>query len=272
MARKKESRQEEVLLIPFLDILCSLIGILILIVVVVSVAQMTKVNGREKADVELSARHQRLLLDKKALELSVAEMRAGEAEAAKRSQAQSERQQRLVELRKRLSLTTDAAQNRAQAAQIQKAIEALIAQIDAADKAVPPLQKEIEALQKQVAERTPDKRPRIALARPTGSGAKKNSQPLFFVEANGAGILIHTSKTEQVRVTRDSIGVDASYNGFLKAVQGTANAALIFLIRGDGWDTYLRAAGWAEQGFNLNTGKMPLPGDGTVDLSQFDVP
>ena len=275
MARKREAKQEEVMLIPFLDILCSLIGILVLIVVVVSVAQMTKMNGRTKADVELAVKYQQMLLDRTALEQAVRVLRAkeaeGEAEAEKRSREQAEKQKRLVELRKRLALVSSASANKEQSARLQKAIEELLVQSEAAGKAAPPLQKEIEELQKLLAERTPDKKPRFALARPYGSGSK-NKQPLFFVEANGAGIVIHTGKGEQLRVTRESVGVDPGYNAFLETVRGTANPALIFLVRGDGWETYLRAAGWAEQAFNLNTGKMPLPGDGVVDLSLFEKP
>ena len=32
----------------------------------------------------------------------------------------------------------------------------------------------------------------------------------------------------------------------------------------------LRGAGWAEQQFKLNSSKMPIPGQGKVDLSEFE--
>ena len=271
MAKKREQKQEELMLIPFLDILCSLIGILILIVVVVCVAQMTKLNARSKEDVARSQEYQKLMKQMKELEKSTTELKKKMTEEDKKQQEIAEKQAKLVELRKRLALAQEAKNNKDKAAQVQKEIETLIAQIEAIAKSLPPLQVEIEKLKKQLAEKTLDSKPKFAVVRPYGSGSRQN-QPLFFVEASGAGIEFHKSKTETLRVTTATIGADKDYNAFLKSVKDTGGAALIFLIRKDGWGTYLRAAGWAEQSFALSTGKLPIPGDGVVDLSLFEKP
>ena len=44
-------------MIPFLDILCSLIGVLVLIIVVLVIAQTQRINGRTREDVQLSLIH-----------------------------------------------------------------------------------------------------------------------------------------------------------------------------------------------------------------------
>src|SRR4051794_7261317 len=57
MAKRRARGSDELLLIPFLDILCSLIGILILIIVVLCVAQSQKINGRPPEDIEKSRQY-----------------------------------------------------------------------------------------------------------------------------------------------------------------------------------------------------------------------
>ena len=47
---------------------------------------------------------------------------------------------------------------------------------------------------------------------------------------------------------------------------------VLFLMRKDGLGSYNRAAGWAESKFNVRTGKVPLVGQGEVDLSRFQQP
>ena len=44
MVKRRSHRSDEIMLIPFLDILCSLIGVLVLIIVVLCVAQTQKIN------------------------------------------------------------------------------------------------------------------------------------------------------------------------------------------------------------------------------------
>ena len=48
-------------MIPFLDILCSLIGVLVLIIVVLVIAQTQRINGRTREDVQRAEEHLRLL-------------------------------------------------------------------------------------------------------------------------------------------------------------------------------------------------------------------
>lgn len=281
MARKRQGRQDEVMLIPFLDILCSLIGVLILIIVVVCVAQMQKVRGRSPEEVAAARKYQGLQQQQRELEKAVAAA-AAKADAAERKrqdamaaldQKQKElaaKQQRLVELRKRMNLSEEAAAaNKREAAALQKRVEDLLAQIEAIAKSLSPLQQEVAGLKKQLAERQkkPDEAPAV-IVRPSGSG-QRQSKRLFFVESNGGGIVVHKSKTERLRIAQASVGTDPEYNAFLKRVKDS-NGSLIFLIRKDGWWTFQRAAGWAEQSFGLNTGKLPIPGDGPVDLSLFE--
>jgi len=272
MSKKRQGKHDEVMLIPFLDILCSLIGILILIIVVLSAAHLKKAKGRSKEDVEMAVKYDHMLLELRKLEKSDVALQSDLADLEKRQKDLAAKQRELEQLRKQLALAANAAlANKQNATTEQTEIDNLRKQIEAITKATQPLKDEIEKLKKLLAERKkkPDEKMASVVVRPSGSGTKQH-QRLFFVETTGAGIVFNKSKTEQIRVAQNSVGVDKGYDEFLATVKNTPNAAIIFLIRGDGWWTYLRAAGWAEQAFGLNTGKLPIPGNGVVDLSAFE--
>lgn len=285
MAKKRPAKHEEVMLIPFLDILCSLIGVLILIIVVLCVAQVKRARGRTQEEVALSQKYQNLRAELAELE-KAAEKRLASASAEERRRLELEekqrklaaeiadKQRRLVELRRRLDLNAEEARtNKDKAAQAQKAVEDLLAQLEAMEKSRKPLADEVALLKKQLAERQkkPDEKPASVVVQPSGSG-EASKKRLFFVESNGAGISFRHQGDKPVRVARDSVGVSPEYNEFLKSVKDTGNSALVFLVRRDGWWSYQRAAGWAEQSFELSTSKLPIPGDGPIDLGLFGKP
>ncbi len=272
MAKLRQGKHDEVMLIPFLDILCSLIGVLILIIVVVCLIQTQRIKGRTKEDIQKAQRHQTLLSHQKTEERAIAELRKKLAEMERLQRELEAKQQRLVELRKRQPLSPESVrENTLKVAALQKQLEALMPRIEALAKTTPPLAAEIEKLKKLLAERQkkPDEKPALKIVRSSGSGFHQG-ESVFFVEVSETGIVINKGKNQKIRVAKEKIGEDKEYNAFLQKVKTTANAALIFLIRRDGWYSYLTAAGWAEQGFGLNTAKLPLPNDDPVDLSQFE--
>ena len=91
------------------------------------------------------------------------------------------------------------------------------------------------------------------------------------MECNGSGIIIH-HRVKPIHISAGSIGLDVGYDDFLRHVASTPKAMVIFLLREDGLASYNRAAGWAESRFNVKHGKLPLPGQGEVDLSLFQAP
>lgn len=275
MAKRRTGHQDEVMLIPFLDILCSLIGVLILIIVVVSVAQIRKAGGRTKEDLALAQKFQELQRQKKELEKSVAETKDKLAQLEKRKQELEEKRLKLVDLRKRLEMSADEERkNKEKATALQKQVEDLVRQIEALARQTAPVQLEIDKLKKLLSERQkkPEQRSPTIVVKPSGSGTAARGQRLFFVEASGGSLVLHKEGGGQVRIARDTVGLDKDYNAFLEEAKAAGSSSLIFLIRKDGWTSYQRAAGWAEQEFQLKGGKLPLPGDGAVDLSQFGKP
>ncbi|MFO1530649.1 MAG: hypothetical protein U1F77_13190 [Kiritimatiellia bacterium] len=96
MAKKRPAKHDEVMLIPFLDILCSLIGVLILIIVVLCVAQTQRARGRTKEEIQLSQKYQSLVRQRKDLEKEV-ERRKANASAAEKLRMEREAREKKLE-------------------------------------------------------------------------------------------------------------------------------------------------------------------------------
>jgi len=271
MAKRRKGNNGEVMLIPFLDILCSLIGILILIIVVLCVANTQQTNGRtvEEADNarkfdELSRQQKSLATESQRMNTKVAELETLETDAIAK-------QTRLTELKIRLNLVgDDATANKAQAARIQKQIEDLLLQVEALARQMPPIQHDIEELKKQLAFRNkkPDDKPVPVVIQSSGTGLG-GQKKLCFVETSNGTITLRKDRTDKRNIATGSLVSDKTYNDFLAQVKSTPDTMLIFLIRPDGAASYDLAAGLAQSKYGLLTGKLPIPGAGEVDLNAF---
>ena len=162
--------------------------------------------------------------------------------------------------------TTDALR-----ARIQKEVENLQTVIANLLNDKPRLAKEIAKLKEDLAERRinpSDLKP--ALRVQGGGSGFAVGRKLFVVEANSDSVVVHRSKEDRFRVSAATIGADKDYNAFLSEVAQSKNHLVLFVVRTDGWNSYVRGAGWAEQQYKLATSKMPIPGQGKVDLSEFE--
>ncbi len=271
MVKRRKGSQGEVMLIPFLDILCSLIGILILIIVVLCVANTQQSKGRTPEEVATARKFAELSEQKKSVETDSITLTSKTAELEALKKDSIEKQSRLIELKKRLNLTgEEATANKAEAAKVQKQIEDLLAQIEALVRQLPPIQKEIEELNKQLAIRNkkPDEKPVPVVIQSSGTGLG-GQKKLFFVETSNGSITLRKGLTDKQNIGTGTLATDQSYNDFLTLVKSTPNAILIFLIRPDGAASYDLAAGLAQSKNEILTGKLPIPGSGEVDLKMF---
>ena len=76
MAKRRHAAKDEILLVPFLDILCSLIGVLILIIVVLCVSQTQQTEGRTEEDVQMAQDAKRMrkeIVERKAQDIVLKE-------------------------------------------------------------------------------------------------------------------------------------------------------------------------------------------------------
>jgi hypothetical protein len=257
MARRRKARRNEVSLFPFLDILACVIGNLILIITTVVLEQMDTKPIAEAARID-----------------DVRAEAAAEAARAERLERQ------LADLRAQtgaVSREADAARARIQAAEA-KAREAQATLTEAA-KPVPAPQP------------PPDSRPRlVAETQQLSAEAKKlqadiaarQKPPQQMIAILPSGSATGPKRGVFVEVTKDRLNVfeqgrswqvpaakitsDPQFRKLLEATKADKNAIVTFLVRADGLGT-LAAAQQAAQAVGARTGRVPLPGSGSLDLS-----
>jgi hypothetical protein len=275
MSKRRHRQQEELMMVPFLDILCSLIGVLILIIVTLCVTQMQRVNGRTPEEIARSEEHLRLLKKLKENEKLAAETKP-KVEALKKLKPKAEQQEeQAVKLR---TLLTDSKQNQQQdqerEAKLLKELDALNLEIKGLRTQSTPLQTELASLRKEIEKRKPpeQKAPSV-LVQPGGSGLAKGSK-VFFIEASGGRLTYFYDEKNKATVSAapEVVAADTLFNAYLASVKAVPSSKLMFLLRDDGIYAYNNGAGWAQanHGFQLGqVSKLPIPGRGDIDLAMF---
>jgi hypothetical protein len=277
MIPKRRSRPaDEIMLIPFLDILCSLIGVLILIIVVLCVAQTQKINGRTPEQVQMSEDY--LKLQKKLKEDSKIseELKEKLAKLEKLQEESKMKEEQIAKLRLLLSTSAaDRKKNEELSQNMLKQLDNLLIETNGLATQEKTLAAEIAALKAEIEKRKPPPKPKLpsVIVQPGGSGLAKGTQ-VFFVEASGGKLTVYWNENDKTIVSAvpDVIATDVAFNAFLKGVLGVPQSKIIFLLRDDGMGAYNNAAGWAQAtyGYRLDQiGKLPIPGRGEIDLQTF---
>lgn len=271
MIRRRVHRSDEILLIPFLDILCSLIGVLVLIIVVLCVSQTQKVSGRTTEEIERAQNYLKLIKAQKEnkrinelLKDKVAKLEKLQAEV-KRKEEES------AKIRKLLDASNA---DRQTGENLMKELDNLLIEIVSLAEQISPLKKKIAELQAEIAKRNPPaNKDSAVLIQPEGSGLAKGSK-VFFVEASAGKLTFYWNEQSKnvVAATSNIIAVDVAFNAFLKSVLDVPQGKIMFLIRDDGMGAYNLGAGWAQTTYGYKVeqmGKLPIPGRGEVDFRMF---
>jgi hypothetical protein len=263
MARARKNEGAEVSLFPFLSILACIIGCLTMIIVALSIIQANK-DGREPEEVTRAKEYLKVQKEQEDEGKKIESLKqkidaiilnredlTKKREALKLIEMEVEKAENIDELRDELI----AELNRflQQIEQLAKDHEELLAQI--------------EELEQQMADRKlPTDEPAV-LVRPSGSGV--NLRP-YFVEVTNAAIVLHLSLDEEpVRIPIASVNTDEQFLKLVEAVKSAPSSQIIFLIRGDAMNAYTRAKRVADAAEARNA-KLPLVGQGKVDLSMFE--
>ena len=275
MVKRSHRRSDEIMLIPFLDILCSLIGVLVLIIVVLVVAQTQKINGRTPEELQRSQDFQKLEKQLKenvrindALKDKVLAIEKLKVDA-------KEKEERVAKLRKLLDTSTaDRERNQQLSQNMLKELDNLLLELNGFTAQEPTLKKEIADLTAEMKKHqpVPVKLPPV-IVQPGGSGIAKGSK-VFFVEASAGKLTFYWDGTAKsvVSAVPDVIAADPTFNGYLKSVLTVPQSKIIFLLRDDGMGAYNLGAGWAQATYGYRVdqiGKLPIPGRGEIDLKMF---
>jgi actin-related protein len=274
MAKRRHSGKDEVLVVPFLDILCSLIGVLVLIIVVMSVAQSRKTQGRTPEELDRSKEFVKLQRQIEEHKTKQDEATKVAAELQKAQKELEEKTERYLKLRR---LIADAKENR-EAYQLailklQKQLDDLIVEIEGLKKQQEEQNKEKAVLLAEIEKRKipPDKKIPPVVVQPSGAGMGDNVK-VYFVECNGGALQILGAWGEDYRLgaSAEVVVADVAYNHFLKEVAKDPNSLILYLIRDDGQGAFNTGAGRASSDYKIRVGKLPIPGRGKLDLALFD--
>jgi biopolymer transport protein ExbD len=274
MAKRRHGAKDEILLVPFLDILCSLIGVLVLIIVVLCVSQTQQTEGRTPEEIQMAQEHKRMkqeLADREKLDAVLKEKLA---ELKKLQEDMQDKEQRYLKFRKLLDSSKELKeQNQLIATKLQKELDDLLTEIDGLKKQQTDSKKVIAELTSEIQKRQipPDKKVPPVIVQPSGSGMPESTK-VYFVECATGALKILGAWGEEYRLsaTAEVVVADAAYNHFLTEVAKDKNALILYLIRDDGQAAFNNGAGRAEADYKVRVGKLPIPGRGTLDLALFD--
>ncbi|TDU73076.1 hypothetical protein EI77_01543 [Prosthecobacter fusiformis] len=275
MAKRRHKGTDEILLIPFLDILCSLIGVLILIIVVLCVAQSQQTQGRTAEEVRMAQEHKDMLKELKEREeqkVKVEQMLVKLQEVQKNLE---DKQQRFVNLRKLLSSSKELQeQNKEISMKLQKELDDLMTEIDGMTRQEKETKKEIAALTAELEKRKIPESKKLppVVVQPSGSGMPETTK-VYFVECSSGSLKVLGAWDDQdyrLSASASVVVADVAYNHFLTEVSKDKNSLILFLIRDDGQTAFNAGAGRAEADYKVRVGKLPIPGRGQLDLALFD--
>ncbi|MFM2177132.1 MAG: hypothetical protein RL015_1230 [Verrucomicrobiota bacterium] len=274
MAKRRHGAKDEILLVPFLDILCSLIGVLVLIIVVLCVSQTQQTEGRTPEEIQMAQEHKRMkqeLLEREKLDAALKEKLA---ELNKLQKDIEEKEQRYLKFRKLLDSSKELKeQNRLIATKLQKELDDLLTEIDGLKKQQIESKKTLAELAAELKKRQvpADKKVPPVVVQPSGSGMPEATK-VYFVECATGAIKILGAWGEDYRLsaTAEVVVADAAYNHFLTEVAKDSKSLILYLIRDDGQGAFNNAAGRAEADYKIRVGKLPIPGRGQLDLALFE--
>ncbi len=274
MAKRRHSAKDEILLVPFLDILCSLIGVLILIIVVLCVSQSQQTNGRTPEEVQMAQDHKRMLKELAERQKLDVILKEKIAELQKLQLEIEDKEQRYLKFRKLISTSKELQdQNKLIALKLQKELDDLLTEIDGLKRQQDDSKKIIADLMAEIKKRQvpPDKKVPPVVVQPSGTGLPETTKVYFVECATGAlKILGAWGDDYRLSATAEVVVADPAYNHFLTEVAKDKNALILYLIRDDGQGAFNNGAGRAENDYKVRIGKLPIPGRGVLDLALFD--
>lgn len=263
---RRRRRSPEVSLFPFLSVLACVIGALTLILASMAVSHVgsSALEGVRLGD-EIDRAQAALVDARRELDAVEAEVDTVEAKDAD----QAELQLRLAGLGlspeidlDELERIVDERRAASEAARLKARRDRLQAKLGALEKQATGLRADVEAR----ADARRDLAMRIA---PAGTGPAYRP---YFAECTADYVEVHTTRSDfTYRVPTEDVLRGIDFQRFLRRIRVLRNTKLVFLVRPDGIETY-RQASEAARRLDVEFAKLPLPGDGRLDFSAFDVP
>ncbi len=260
-------------LFPFLSILAALIGALVVIIAGMAIIQMQKADAIEPEEVTRTEENKEVLAESEQLKKENDELRQLLDTI---SEAMDQLTLSMTDRNRLRDIKEDVEQSEGTLAEKDRKHKQLIQDNEKLLAAYEALLKEIEELQKKVAaENRPEQELPPIQVRPAGSG--RDLIP-FFIETSAQTISILRKDEEPVVLPTNTLNTDAKFMQFLDFIDANPRSQIVFLVRNNkaSIDAYTAAnavvgtyAATKARRSNFRAGKLPLPGEGELDLSYF---
>ncbi len=263
MPRRPSGNDDDISLFPFLSIVACVIGVLTLMIATVTVQQMgtgdaALISAYEEIEKAVALELEAISKVKKLLDEKL-----GPAAAQTRQQAEL-RAQELEKLARQLE------QANQELEKLQK-VQIVIPELDPAQReSFASMQEEQKRLVEQVAqlEKSLSDNKEASQSRvtvlPGGSGL--NFTPHFVECAEGTIVLHDLDPPKTIRA--GEMVSDPDFLNIMSQVAGNVNETVVFLLRSNGLDTYNAAKRLCDSR-NIRNGRLPIVGEGKVDLSSI---
>jgi hypothetical protein len=263
MARRPGGGDDDISLFPFLSIIACVIGVLTLMIATVTMTQMDRkdvaiIEAYETSSAEMAKLQENIARLKKMLEQkfgSAAVRTHREIEASEKELQSLLKQLEQVtnELEKlketKVVVPTLKPQQRESVASMETQLQSITA--------------EVAQMEKDLSGRKEASQSKFSIL-PSGSGL--DFKP-HFIECAGDALVLHDFDPPKT-IRAANMVTDKDFLKILETVANGVNDTIVFLIRSDGLNTYYAARKLCSEN-SIRNGKLPVVGDGKIDLSYF---
>ncbi|WP_339731621.1 hypothetical protein [uncultured Gimesia sp.] len=259
MVKKKQNDTETVSLFPFLSILACVIGVLTLMITAMALSQMDQQDDVWKRVEEFEQEQQKITEKQE----NIDEVKSQIEDLSKLNRDLILALEELKKLKQeKTKIPNDITPEEkvkllAESNRLEKRVEAI------KDEPMM-LQKEIDKLKVELNKRENPVAAEVRI-QPGGTGVDLNPT---FIECTKNGILVLDGPSKDLRVRRDDLRKSLPFVELLDKIGAQNKGTVIFLIREDAVYTYNIASSVARSRYCPN-GKLPVEGNGKIDLSKF---
>lgn len=270
MPRRPRQDDDDISLFPFLSIIASVIGVLTMMIASLTLAQtrtsnvaedLEKIEQFEEAEKSLKESEERIEALKQQISVS-------KSASLKILEEKKELQITIEELEK---LLKDLEEIEKQLAE-QKKIQIVIPNLDPKNReTASDMQSQLSSIQEAIAQLEKELKTRKDVPTegnvtvlPQGSGL--NFTPHFVECAKGAIVLHNMPNPKRVRL--GEVVKDKDFLALMNLVANGKDDSIVFLVRSDGLQTFRTCKGLCDQR-EIRNGKIPVVGQGRIDLSAF---
>ncbi|PQO31181.1 hypothetical protein C5Y96_12590 [Blastopirellula marina] len=265
MAKGRQAEGEDISLFPFLSVLACVIGTLAMVIATIAVQSLD--NDAVDAAMEYQKKEKELQAETAELDKLRDQLKKREEQIKRENSSEQKKledaKKKLAELLAKLEETQTKLQNISiEGPKVN--VAALTEEVGTMEEELKGRREKIAQLTKLIAERKlPPKEAENSIL-PGGSGVGFKPS---FIECDDGRIVIHEDgKTIPVRTAE--LNTNPDFAKMLDKVKGQKDGTLVFLIRDDGLSTYNTARNYANAK-GVKNGKLPVIGNGRVDLSYF---